>query len=137
MVAAGYKDGNDANQLRHDSGFKLVLERGPETGAALCSQPTISRIENLPDTRTLIRMGRQMVRKYCVSYERAPGPVVFDVDDTFDAAYGEQQLCLFNGYYGNFGFQPIAVYDESGRLMGSVLRPATRPSGKEAAAHIR
>ena len=50
MIAAGYEDGNDAGNLRHDPGFKLALERGPETGAALCSQPTISRMENLADT---------------------------------------------------------------------------------------
>ncbi|PKP62691.1 MAG: hypothetical protein CVT86_07150 [Alphaproteobacteria bacterium HGW-Alphaproteobacteria-8] len=36
---------NDATELRDDPAFKLALERGPETGAALCSQPTISRME--------------------------------------------------------------------------------------------
>lgn len=68
MIAAGYEDGNDAADLRHDPGFKLALERGPETGAALCSQPTISRMENLADMRALIRMGREMVRVYCQSF---------------------------------------------------------------------
>lgn len=43
MIAAGYEDGNDAAALRHDPGFRIALERGPETGSALCSQPTISR----------------------------------------------------------------------------------------------
>jgi hypothetical protein len=59
MIAAGYEDGNDADDLRYDPGFKLALERGPETGAALCSQPTISRTENLADPHALIRMGRE------------------------------------------------------------------------------
>ena len=45
MIAAGYEDGNDATELRDDPAFKLALERGPEAGAALCSQPTISRME--------------------------------------------------------------------------------------------
>ena len=47
MIAAGYEDGNDADSLRHDPLFKLALDRLPD-GAALCSQPTISRLENLP-----------------------------------------------------------------------------------------
>ena len=57
MIATGYEDGKDANKLRHDPSFKLALERAPETGAALCSQPTISRMENMANTRFLYRMG--------------------------------------------------------------------------------
>jgi hypothetical protein len=84
MIAAGYKDGNDAADLRHDPGFKIALERGPEIGAALCSQPTISRMENPPDALALIRMGREMVRFYCRSFAGAPRQIVLDIDDTFD-----------------------------------------------------
>ena len=68
MIGAGYEDGIDATALRHDPSFRIALEHGPETGPALCSQPTISRMENLPDTRALIRMGREMVRFYCQSF---------------------------------------------------------------------
>ncbi len=50
MIAAGYEDGNNADRLRHDPSFKIALERDPETGAVLCSQPTISRMENQPDS---------------------------------------------------------------------------------------
>lgn len=96
MIAAGYEDGNDAASLRHDPGFRLALERAPKTGAALCSQPTISRMENLPDMRALIRMGREMVRFYCQSFPRVPGRIILDIDDTFDVVHGHQQLRLFN-----------------------------------------
>ena len=137
MIAAGYEDGNDADDLRHDPAFKLALERGPETGAALCSQPTISRMENLGNTRALIRMAHEMVRFYCASFARPPRQIVLDIDDTFDTAHGHQQLRLFNAYYNEYGFQPIVVFDGEGRLVGAVLRPARRPTGKEAAAHIR
>ena len=109
MIAAGYEDGNDAANLRHDPGFKMALERGPETGAALCSQPTISRMENLADRRALIRMGREMVRVYCRSFARPPGRIILDIDDTFDAVHGHQQLRLFNSYYDEYGFQPIVA----------------------------
>ena len=137
MIAAGYEDGNDADDLRHDPAFKLALERGPETGAALCSQPTISRMENLGNTRALIRMAHEMVRFYCASFACPPRQIVLDIDDTFDTAHGHQQLRLFNAYYDEYRFQPIVVFDGEGRLVGAVLRPARRPTGKEAAAHIR
>jgi len=135
--AAGYEDGNDADSLRHDPSFKIALERGPETGAALCSQPTISRMENQPDARALIRMSAEMVRFYCQSFQCAPGRIVLDIDDTFDAVHGNQQLRLFNAFYDEYGFQPIVVFDEDGRLVGALLRPARRPKGAESAAHIR
>ena len=137
MIATGYEDGNDANKLRHDPSFKLALERAPETGAALCSQPTISRMENMANTRSLYRMGHEMVRVYCDSFKRTPKHMVLDIDQSFDEVHGDQQLSLFNSYYGGWGYQPILVFDEEGRLVASVLRPAGRPSGKEAAGLIQ
>ncbi len=137
MIAAGYEDGNDATEKRHDPSFKIALERNPETGAALCSQPTISRMENLPGMRDLIRMGQAMIRFYCQSFTRIPSQIVLDIDDTFDAVHGHQQLRLFNSYYDEYGFQPIVVFDGDGRLVGALLRPARRPKGAESAADLR
>ena len=57
MIAAGYEDGNDANCLRSDPMFKMALDLTP-SDRELCSQSTISRLENLPDARALLRMGR-------------------------------------------------------------------------------
>jgi len=136
MIAAGYEDGNDAGSLRHDPVFKLALDGLPD-GAALCSQPTISRLENLPDVRALLRMARAMVGLYRASFRQVPRRIVLDVDDTFDAVHGEQQLRLFNAYYDEYGFQPIVVFDGEGRPVAAMLRPARRPSGAEARAFLR
>lgn len=136
MIAAGYEDGNDADSLRHDPVFKLALDRLPE-GAALCSQPTISRLENLPDLRALLRMARAMVGLYCASFRQVPRRIVLDVDDTFDVVHGGQQLRLFNAYYDEYGFQPIVVFDGEGRPVAAMLRPASRPTGAEARAVLR
>ena len=136
MIAAGYEDGNDADALRHDPVFKLALDHLPD-GAALCSQPTISRLENLPKVRELVRMARAMVGLYCGSFRQVPRRIVLDVDDTFDAVHGEQQLRLFNAHYDEYGFQPIVVFDGGGRPVAAMLRPAKRPSGREAAAFLR
>jgi hypothetical protein len=60
-MACGYPDANDLDKLRRDPAFKLACGRLPESGDDLHSQPTMSRWENGPDERTLIRMGRAMV----------------------------------------------------------------------------
>jgi hypothetical protein len=108
MIAAGYEDGNDADALRGDPMFKLAMERLPEH-ADLCSQSTISRIENLPDARALLRMGRAMVDHYCQSFRHVPRRIVLDIDDTFDAVHGGQQLRLFNAHYDDYGFLSMAA----------------------------
>jgi len=136
MIAAGYEDGNDADRLRTDPMFKLAMAR-LEGETALCSQPTISRLENLPDTRTLLRMGQTMVDLYCSSFRQVPRRIVLDVDDTFDAVHGAQQMRLFNAHHDEYGFQPIVVFDGEGRFVTAVLRPAKRPSGREVRAFLR
>jgi hypothetical protein len=136
MIAAGYEDGNDAAGLRVDPMFKMALDLAP-CDRALCSQPTISRLENLPDTRALLRMGRAMVDLYCDSFSTAPKRIVLDIDDTFDAVHGGQQLRLFNAHHDEYGFQPIVVFDGEGRFITAVLRPAKRPKGKEIRAFLR
>jgi hypothetical protein len=67
MIAAGYEDGNDAATLRRDPMFKLALDRLP-SDEELCSQSTISRLENLPDVRALLRLGRALIEQYCASF---------------------------------------------------------------------
>ena len=136
MIAAGYEDGNDATGLRTDPLFKLALERVP-SGRDLCSQSTISRLENLPDARTLLRLGRALVDVWCGSFRQVPRRITLDIDDTFDVAHGGQQLRLFNAHYDEYGFQPIVVFDGEGRFVTALLRPAKRPKGIEIRAFLR
>ena len=136
MIAAGYVDGNDADTLRHDPMFKLALDRRPGE-PALCSQSTISRLENQPDTRTLLRLGRALVDQYCAAFRQVPKRIVLDIDDTFDRVHGGQEWRLFNAHYNDYGFQPIVVFDGEGRFVTALLRPAKRPSGHEIRAFVR
>jgi hypothetical protein len=69
-IACGYPDGNDLDSLREDTAFKMACGRLPESGLDLASQPTISRLENAPDLRALIRMSRGMVDLWCQSHAR-------------------------------------------------------------------
>jgi len=136
MIAAGYEDGNDADTLRRDPMFKLALDRLP-WDQELSSQSTISRLENLPDTRTLLRLGRALIEQYCASFRQVPKRIILDVDDTFDRVHGEQQLRLFNAYHDDYGFQPIVVFDGEGRFVTALLRPGKRPGGVEIRGFLR
>src|SRR5664279_4920774 len=136
MIGAGYEDGNDASFLRGDPMFKMALDLWP-SDRELCSQSTISRLENLPDARALLRMGRAMVDLYYESFTSVPKRITLDIDDTFDAVHGGQQLRLFNAHYDEYGSQPIAVFDGEGRFITAVLRPAKRPGGKEIKPFLR
>jgi hypothetical protein len=78
-----------------------------------------------------------MVDLYCESFRQVPTRIVLDIDDTFDAVHGGQQLRLFNAHYDEYGFQPIVVFDGEGRFVTAVLRPAKRPGGKEIRAFLR
>jgi len=66
-----------------------------------------------------------------------PKRIVLDLDDTFDAVHGGQQLRLFNAHHDEYGFQPIVVFDGDGRFVTAMLRPAKRPSGVEIARFLR
>jgi hypothetical protein len=64
--------------------FKLACGRLPDTGRDLCSQPTISRWENAPTLRKIIRLTYALVDIWCRSYQKPPRSVVLDIDDTVD-----------------------------------------------------
>ena len=80
MIGSAYEDANDAASLRHDLAFKLALGFLPD-GAALYSRPTISRLENLPRPRELLRMGQAMVGLYCASFRQVPRRITLDIGD--------------------------------------------------------
>jgi Transposase DDE domain group 1 len=81
-MACGYPDADDLDDLRRDPAFKLACGRLPETGDDLHSQPTMSRWENAPDQRALIRMARSMVDLWCKSHRKPPTAITLDIDDT-------------------------------------------------------
>ncbi len=137
-VACGYEDADDLDALRHDPGFMMVPGKAPGEEVGLVSRPTMSRFENRANVRSLIHIGREMVDIFCSSCEAPPELVTLDIGDTFDAAYGQQQLTLFNGYHGERGYAPIHVYEaESEKPVAFILRPAGTPSGVEARGHVR
>ena len=59
-IACGYADGNDATRLADDPVHKLLVGRDPIAGAALASQPTLSRFENTAQAADLLRMSEAL-----------------------------------------------------------------------------
>ena len=137
-IACGYEDGNDLDRLRGDPAFKLACGRLPDSGRDLCSQPTLSRLENTPGLRETIRLTYALVDLWMDSYARVPSAVTLDIDDTVDVVHGRQQLSLFNAYYDEHCFLPIHVYDTArSRPVAVILRPGKTPNGIEVRAHLR
>jgi hypothetical protein len=144
-IAAGYEDTNDCTMLRQDPVFKMAVGRAPESGEPLCSQPTMSRLENAPRRPEIARMIGAMVDLFCASWKRAPASITLDIDDTFDAVHGKQQLSLFNAHYDERCFLPIHIYEgTSGKPVAVILREGKTPTGvevrtilKHVIAHIR
>ena len=131
-IAAGYEDADDCDSLRYDPIFKMAVGRLPETGEALCSQPTMSRLENAPSKIEIARMMAAMVDQFCDSYCGAPASITLDIDDTFDAVHGHQQLSLFNAHYDERCFLPIHIYEgASGKPVAVILRAGKTPAGVE------
>ena len=137
-IACGWEDADDLDRLRTDPAFKLACGRLPDTGDDLCSQPTVSRWENAPGLREVVRLMRVMVDLYCASYATPPATVILDIDDTVDVVHGHQQLSLFNAHYDERCFLPIHVYDTAtSRPVAVLLRPGKTPSGREVRGHLR
>jgi len=126
-IACGYEDADNLDCLRTDPAFKLACGRLPDSGADLCSPPTLPRLENAPSLTDAIRLTYALVDQWIASYEREPASVILDIDDTCDVVHGHQQLSLFNAHCDERCFLPIHVYDtDMSRPVAVVLRPARR-----------
>lgn len=130
-ICCGWEDAIDHNRLRDDPALKMAVGRLPETGAALASQSTISRFENAPSKWDAGRLARALVDQFTARVTPAYRDI-FDIDDTFDAAHGGQQMTLWNAHHDERGFAPMHVYHAgSGLPVASILRPAKTPNGRE------
>ena len=131
-IACGYEDADDCDALRTDPLFKTASGKAPESGRDLCSQPTMSRLENAPSRIEVARMTAALVDLFCRSFPAQPAAITLDIDDTCDAVHGHQQLSLFNAYYDTRCFLPVHVYHvESGKPVALLLRPGKTPAGPE------
>ena len=137
-IAAGYEDGNDHHQLRHDPAFQVAAGRTPaehQYGAEhfpLASPSTHSRFENGMDAKTIFRLHGVLVDIFLDSFAEPPEEIVLDYDATDDPTHGNQEQRYFNGFYDGYCFLPLYVF-----CGDQILVSYLRPSSVGAAHHAR
>lgn len=128
QIACGYEDQNDATTLRVDPLLKQVCGQFPVSGHDLASQPMLSRFENAYGARDCYRLAMALGQVYLQQRERAgvPERIVLDLDGTDDPTHGAQEGTAYHGYYGQYQYHPLLVFDgQTGQLITAVLRPGT------------
>lgn len=120
----GYEDANDVNYLKNDPIFQDILD------GEMASQPTISRMENSLDKHSIFALCHAWVDRYVGTLKRRR-QIIIDIDSTDDPTYGNQQLSMFNGYYGHFMYNELFFHDgQTGQIIVPVLRPGNSHSNK-------
>lgn len=135
-IACGYEDGNDAARLRRDPIHKLVLDRDPQRGLDLASQPTLSRFETGVTRREVFAMGaalaERVIERHRARRRGRAKRITVDVDGTDDPTHGAQQGALFNGFYGGHCYLPLVASIQFGQehdqyVLTSLLRNGNAP----------
>jgi hypothetical protein len=81
-----------------------------------------------------------MVQLYLQERERdgIPERIVLDLDGTDDPAHGEQEGVAYHGFYGQYMYHPLLVFDgDTGALSTAVLRPGTCHTSRGALAVLK
>lgn len=137
QIMCGYEDADDCDALRYDSVLKTAVGRGP-SGVDLCSQPTMTRLENHVGKSTLFALADLFIDHYIRSFKKAPRHIILDVDDTNFNTYGGQQLTLFNAYYKEYCYMPLLIFDgTTGQLILPLLRPGRTNKGLNVAGLLK
>ena len=130
QIVAGYEDVDDCDLLRNDATMKLMAGK-KDFNKALASQPTVSRLENRVTWEETEKLNKLHLDWFIKTREKAPEEIVFDIDSTDDPAHGKQQLALFNGFYDQYMYNPLLLFDgKSGHLLSALLRGGTAHSSK-------
>jgi len=108
-VLAGYEDQNDADPLRADPVFKILLCGHAPDGPDLASQPTLSRFENSISIASLKRLRQVFVDQFIDSFATPPRSLTFDLDAVDDPAHGNQQLTFWHNYYDQNQYLPLVI----------------------------
>jgi len=136
-IAAGYEDGNDHQQLRHDPAFQVAAGRTPaemnygEEAYPLASPSTLSRLENRVDAKTCLKLHEVLVDTFLDSFDDSPEEIILDYDATDDPTHGNQDKRYFNGFYDGYCFLPLYVFCGD-QILVSYLRPSSVGAAKHA-----
>jgi hypothetical protein len=122
-IALGYEDLNDHHTLRTDPLFSVLAEQRPDPDNPLASPPTLCRLENRVDRRSLVRMAEVFVETFIASQKHPPDELILDLDATDDRVHGKQEGRFFHGHYDDYCFLPLYIFCGD-QLLVSYLRPS-------------
>jgi Transposase DDE domain group 1 len=135
-IALGYEDLNDHQTLRTDPALQVAAGRVPDEDVSLASPPTLCRLENRIERKTLVRMGAVLVDQFIASHAKPPEHLILDFDATDDPVHGHQEGRFFHGYYDHYCYLPLYVFcgDE---LLTAYLRPSKIDASKHSRALLK
>jgi DDE family transposase len=145
-IALGYEDANDAARLACDPVHKLLVGRDPIDGEGLASQPTLSRFENAPNRKELLRMTEALADRVMERHrKRLHGRarrITIDMDPTDDPTHGQQEFTFFNRHYDSYCYLPMVCFltfneEAEQYLVAAVLRPGNAPGSAGAIGILR
>jgi hypothetical protein len=131
-IALGYEDLNDHQTLRTDPALQVAAGGYLQPDVTLASPPTLCRLENRVDRKSVIRLAEVLVDQFIAAHPEPPEHLMLDFDATDDPVHGRQEKRFFHGYYDHHCFLPLYVFagDE-------LLVPYLRPSNIDASKHTR
>jgi hypothetical protein len=135
-IALGYEDLNDHQSLRADPVLQLAAGKPPEVDLTLASPPTLCRLENRVERKTLVKVAEVLVDQFLAAHPTPPEHLILDFDATDDRVHGRQEQRFFHGYYDHHCFLPLYVFcgDE---LLAAYLRPSNIDAAKHARAVLK
>jgi len=135
-IALGYEDLNDHQTLRTDPVLQVAAGKPPEAELPLASPPTLCRLENRVERKTLFQLAEVFVDQCIAAHSTPPTHLILDFDATDDRIHGKQENCFFHGYYDHHCFLPLYVFcgDE---LLAAYLRPSDIDGAKHTRAVLK
>lgn len=117
LLNQGYEDCNDVKHLVHDPILNELSD------GRIVSQPTLSRFENSLTRQDIYKSSEYFVESWIATLAAEKKEVIIDVDSTDSPTYGNQQMSMYNNFYGEYMYNPLLFHDgETGQLILPVLR---------------
>lgn len=102
--------------------------------AALASQPTLSRLEGGIEPGELSALSDWLLERYVAWLQgkgrRAWRWILLEMGSTDDPTHGAQQMTMFHGFYDQWMYHPLMVFDSRGFPV--LLRPGNAQDSWEA-----
>lgn len=125
-IGMGYEDANDLDSLADDPSLRAACGRRLGEQDRLASQPTISRLENMVDSKDLFCMSRAMAEIVVNQLPSGTSKIVLDIDASEDPCHGQQEFEFFNAHYDAHCYLPLFIHvtaeGDRQRLIAAVLR---------------